>query len=455
MIPCSAIALLLVAAPAVEPQVLNTRLPVWDTLVIDVNGDGLDDVAAFCADDKSYPLEKDLTVFLASAPGKFLEQASVELALDPAVGTAFFAELDGSAPKEFVAVDSNGASAYRFREDRWETLGHAEFPSLWPTGVREPVFLRDTAYDLNGDGLDEWLAPTPSGYEVRNMIGVVASVPCDVVSAIRTGSSTYITHRLPAYQLFDLPGSDTKALAFLSDEFADFAFGANWAERRRHRIPVQVGDKWDAQVRMEDLNADGFPDLIIAQTEGMVNMRSLTQVYLAKGPFTYPDAPTAAFETRGALTSPVAIDINGDKRLDLVFVNIPLNVRSFFNYFVRGKLTISADVHLYRDGSYPPKPSFRTTLTLDAPDGRQSVAYTMGDYTGDGYVDAAFGRSIAELGIYEGKPNDFLASRPILTFPLPSFGVARSHDIDANGRDDIIIHHPASEHSRRIEIIVF
>ncbi|MDQ1258125.1 MAG: repeat-containing protein [Candidatus Hydrogenedentes bacterium] len=447
------IGLLLAAEPA--HYVLNEDVSIWDVAAVDVNGDGLADVFALCCDEKSDPLRKYVAVHLAEASGAYPAKPSCILKLDPSVGGAFFAETDGAAPKELVAANAEGATVYAFRNGAFETAGQSAFTSLFPSGSQEPLFLKKTAVDLDGDGIDEWLIPAASSYEVRNLGGLVARAGCDVVSEIHGENNLYIAHRLPAYHTFTLEGEAQKGLAFLSDEFADFAHGPGWAEHKRFRIPVDLDEKWEASSKMDDIDGNGFPDLVVNQTRGTVNLQVLTQVYLSSAPFTYPETPTARYEAKGAVTSPELVDVNGDKMLDLMFVRIPFGVTTIVNYFVRGKLTVHVDVHVFDGKTFPEEPTFHTKLSLDAPEGRERVAYTTGDYNGDGRLDVAFGAGADEIDVLTGSPERFISSRPWVTIELPAFGDARTYDLNANKQDDIVLYHPTGDNRKRIEVIVF
>ena len=101
------------------------------------------------------------------------------------------------------------------------------------------------------------------------------------------------------------------------------------------------------------------------------------------------------------------------------------------------------------------EPSFRTHITMEAPEGRERVAYTMGEFTGDGQVDAAMGIGAQKLAVYKGDPKSFLSAKPWKTFNIPAFGVARSEDLDGSGTEDIVLFHPSGDHQKRIEVILF
>lgn len=455
MLALAVVGAIVFGADAPKTFVLTTRLDVWDVAFADLNGDSNKDILAFCADPRSYPLKKSLVAFLADEQGRYQAEPFAELLLDPSVGTAFVAETDGKAPQEVVIMGQSGASVYRLSGSRFELLAESHFSSLYPMGATEPIFLSNSAVDLDGDGIDEWLVPVAGGYEIRNQAGLVTAVPAHVESEIREFGALVIQHRLPTIHTYEQPNTSGKGLAFLSDRFADFSYGPGWTNHYRYQIPLYLDDRWESFARMDDINGDGFPDLLVTQTEGTINLKVQTQIYVADKPFSYPESPTAQFTSKGSFTTPALLDVNQDGRSDVILMSVPLGLRNLINYFFRGKVSVQIDVYLYTDGGFSEKPSFRTHITMEAPEGRERVAYTMGDFTGDGQLDAAMGISAEKLAVYEGDANTFLSAKPWKTFAIPTFGVARSVDLDGSGTDDIVLFHPSGDHKKRIDIILF
>lgn len=443
------------ASPAPVHHVLHADTNVWDVTAQDMNNDGVKDIFAVCCDPKSDPQRKFVAVYLADASGAYPARPSFRINLDPAVSTLFFAEVDGASPMELVAAHASGATVYQFKDNAMGPLSTCEFASIFPVGSEEPIFLKKTAQDLTGDGKDEWLIPTPAGYDIRNADGSIAKVNCHVVSEIRPGSTLYIMHRLPACHVFELEGQSQKSLAFLSDKYADFAYGDAWREQKRFRIPLNLDQKWEAASRMDDINLDGLPDLVVTQTKGSVNLQVLTQIYLASAPFTYNEKPSMTFETKGDIASPELKDVDGDKDLDLVFVRIPFGVTTFVNYFVRRKVSARVDVHLFDGKTFPEDPTFESKFTLDAPEGREQVAYTVGDFNGDGRLDVAIGEGANNLVVRTGSKDAFISSKPWVEMQIPTFGDADATDLNGDGREDILLFHPATDLYNRIEVLIF
>lgn len=428
---------------------------VWDVAVGDINADGRSDILTLCCDKDSYPLQKFIAVFLADERNSYASAPSFTVPLASSIGCAFLAEVDGKPPAEIVAGDVEGCTVFRWQGDRVEEVLKSSFVSLLPGGCKEPVFLKDAAKDLDGDGVDEWLIPASSGYQVRTAETFRCTVPCDVISQIHGGESLRIMYRLPSHHAFVIAGEPQKGLAFLSDEFADFFHGDNWREHQRFKIPMNLEEKWEASAQMADIDGNGLPDLVVTQTKGTINLQVLTHIYLAAGPFTYPDTPTAVLEAKDAIASPLLEDVNGDGKRDVLIVKIPFGIRTFISFFIRRKLGVEVDVHLFTGRGFAVKPDFSETISLDAPEGREKVAYAMADFSGDGRLDVAFGMGAEKLAIHTGTPTQFVSSRPWVELALPTFGVARPENLNGNAAKDLILFHPAGEHQSRVEVVIF
>lgn len=449
------VASLVLSAEPYQAYVLNTEAPIWNVAPHDVTGDGKAELFVACCDERSYPLKKLVAVFIADDAGGYPAQASLTIDLEPSISTLFFAEVDGKPPVELVGVDAEGATVFEFKEGRFAPGPKPRFSSLLPSGAKQPLFLNNAAEDLNGDGIDEWILPVPSGYEIRTPSQALSRVACDVVSEISEYDGVYIQYRLPACHPFSLPGETQKCIAFLSDEFADFAHGKDWSENTRFKIPLNLEDKWQASAYMSDIDANGMPDLVVTQLKGTINLKAVTQVYLSNGLFTYSTAPSATFEADGAVSSPIVADVDGDGKRDLVFMTVPLGVKNILNFFIRKKVSARVEVYLFKDGAFPSKPTFAESVLLDAPEGRERVAYALGDFNGDGRMDAAFGQSADKMAIRTGSAEQFVSPRPWVVLDLPSFGTGQAFDLNGNKAQDLVLYHSGGNNKKRLDVVVF
>ncbi len=438
-----------------QHTLLTAQRPVWDILTADLNGDGFKDILAYCSNEEADVPDKELQIFLANAHGRFDVAPPIRYPLPPENGTAFTSEVDGKPPREVVLLAGSGAQVLRLEGKTLVETSRMEFVSILPTGSREPVFLRDAAEDLDGDGRDEWLLPIPEGYGVFGNGQQLATLPAPTSSELRDYSNFQISNRLPAVSTFALPEQPQRAIALLSDARADFAYGQNWSTQAQYTIPRRLDERWDSSASLQDVNGDGWLDLMVTSTSGTVNLKTETQIYLATGPFEYPAKPTAARTSSGSFTSAALRDTNGDEKLDLVFISIPIGLGNIVNYFIRKKVTVEAAVYEFGPKGFSEKPSRRADLTLDAPDGRERSAYAMADFDGDGYLDACVGTGSETMSFYRGSSKEFLSSSPWIKLPMPTFGIVRTGDLDGNGRDDLLLIHPGGANEKRIEVVMF
>ena len=447
---------LLFSANGPAPHVfeLDTQLGVTDIAVEDVNNDGQGDIFAVCADETAPEPTRHVAVFLGELNGGYPAESSFTLALDAAAGSLFFAEVDGQPPRELIVVDDAGGTVYRFNGNTFAVAAAPRFKSLMPRAVAAPPFL-DIVKDLDKDGRDEWLIPVADGYEIRAADGLLARVPCAVHSDVRKGRGLAVSHDFPAVDSFVQLGCDREGLVFLSKTFAEFAAGEDWRQRTRYELPLRPQEQWEAEAQLADVNEDGLPDLILNQTRGTIKVTVVSEVYIASGAGAYPATPTNTFECQGAITNPLVKDIDGDGRQDLLLVSVPFNLKTFMALFLLNNITVHVDTHVFNGVGYANEPTFSQNISLEAPDEKRQIAYTMGDFNGDGRQDVAFGTRGDEIVIHTGGEDRFLSNRPWTRISIPAYGKARTYKLDDGPADDLIIFHPKAENKHHIEVVVF
>ncbi|MFP4173445.1 MAG: FG-GAP repeat domain-containing protein [Candidatus Hydrogenedentota bacterium] len=456
---CLFAALLVTMGAGAQPQVLTltTQYDIWNIATEDLTGNGREDILAVMSDEESDPLIKQVAVFLAMDEGGYPGEPSFVLDLDPRIGNLFLADVDGEAPRELVVTHSQGATVHQWADGGFEVLAEPEFMSILPQGSKRPRFLEDVAVDLMGDGRDEWLIPMPTGFAVRNVDGHIADIRAEVQTVARGSGDRGVTIRydFPAFQPFDIREHEHKGMAFLTDEHAEFAYGPNWRQHHRFRLPRKLDDRWQSDAQLMDINDNGLPDLVVTQTQGTVNMTAQTQIYFAEDQLRYPREPSALFESEGAFATPVLVDVNGDGRKDVVHLKVPYSIGSFVSYFLRGRLTVNAEVYLCEEDGFDTSPAYTGSFPVQAPEDRRNLVYSLGDFNGNGRKDVAYGVGENELAVYTGGEDEFLSSQPWVSVEVSPYGEAVSEDLTGNGHDDIMIHDPDSEQSKQIRVVLF
>ncbi len=440
-----------------EPTVcvLAPGAPVWDVAAADLTGDDRAEILALCSSTEEASPQKYLAVFVADAAGHYPKTPSNVLPLEPSSGALFLAEADGKPPVELIVTSAQDIEILAYRAGEFAPLTAQRFDSLLPGNLNRPVFLEDIAMDFDDNGADAWLIPVASGFEVRDLDGKIGAVSCDVESDISGAKSITVSHHFPARELVEQPGWPRKGLAFVTGDAVDFAYGEDWSSHNRFKIPAQREEKGDRKALLSDLNSDGLPDLIVTETKGNVSVRVLTEIYMAQPSLTYSEQPSAVFTAKGVITSPWITDVDSDGRRDLVFLKFPFGLRNFVNYFLRNKVTIQIEAYMCGDEGLSPEPQFHESLTLNAPEDRRNIAYTSGDFNGDGWLDTAFADAAGCLVVHTGSPKKLVSDRPWQAIQVPAYGLARPYHLNDNANEDIVIIHPDTEEEKAVHVLLF
>lgn len=171
-----------------------------------------------------------------------------------------------------------------------------------------------------------------------------------------------------------------------------------------------------------DFNNDGKPDLIeCCNTSTQMVFRQ------GNGDGTFK-APTVAFATPVALDSPVAVDVNGDGKLDIVAI-ADLNPPP-----PPGSGTFSLMVFLGNgDGTFQAPKTFTTAQT--------PVSVIVGNIFGDGHPDIAVNENSSTIELFRNDGNGAFTSEKTINMgggPLAEMNLAGG-DLNGNGFMDLVV----------------
>jgi hypothetical protein len=447
--------ILLQVALAIEPihQTLSAPRDVWDVTAQDLNDDGKLDLVALYGERDASVDKKGLCVYIAKSTGGYAKQATFDFPLDENTGNVFFAKRDGRS--QLVVTTKDGATQYKYNGDTFVESREYSFSTLLPMHTREPVFLRYISHDLDGDDSDEWILPVVDGFDVWGNDQNLAHLDADIFSETFGYKGMNVTHRIPAVLVFERPGESRKALGVVGERGVVFYYGDNWETSKRYDLPEQSKEQWDRFATLADINNDGNPDLMVSSTKGTANIEVRIEIFLADGNLKYPAKPTFEYTTKGGLATPILMDVNNDEKLDIIVRGFPISLRNIANYLFRKKITMKIDMHLFKNTTFSKKPSYTSNISSEVSEGREENAHTYGDFDGDGKKDIATSTRSDTLSIFTHSKGRAINSRAWKTIKVHTFGVARISDLDANGKDDIVIYHPRGDHQKEIDIIRF
>ncbi len=206
-----------------------------------------------------------------------------------------------------------------------------------------------------------------------------------------------------------------------------------------HEIEVPgdgVDQDCDGQDACRDLNCDGWPDIVFAQTDLDGNYSTDSVIYLGSATG-YSSAATWLVPTVGAMGADAG-DFDQDGYMDLVFAS------------VQDGEDREIDSYVYYGGPDGFTPKRRTALpTIGCADP------TAADLDGDGWVDLVFSNRYRggtpstdtysnDSYVYWGGAEGYSTERRL---GLPTIGAARSRvaDINRDGRNDVVFANGVTE----------
>ena len=465
------------AAPAEPAQMytLEHQGVLADVAVSDINGDGCGDVCALAVRD-SKTEGTWLSIYLSRPDGTYPDTPDCRHELPATIGGVFFAETDGAPPLELVAVDTAGAYVLALRGTALASIAQPRFMSLFPAGLLFPRFLENQVVDIDRDGIHEWLVPLPHGYALRAPDQELVTIGCHVMGAVAhdSASRTHLRYDFPGVVPFPWESEVHQALAFINSHTVEFVRGPDWDQLVTTAIPFKAPPghpaekpsgayadtfpkppKPAAHAELHDLNGDGLPDLLVTEAEGTVNVETRTRIYFAQPGCLFPEEPDMQFVKPGAYAQPTVIDVNGDGLDDVFFFELSFGLKSMVSYFVREKITLRLEAYLNSPEGFNTAPDYQSKFTLDAPDDSRTGVLALGDFTGDGRMDAAFSLDGRRLGVFEGRGKELIAQKPAAEFDIPPYGTAKTCHLDENPRRDLVVFEPGRNGARQIHALVF
>lgn len=384
----------------------------------DVNGDGRDDLVVPAAD--------GFRVFVQTGDGAFADPVTV------------------GPPAELARI--YGADGYRF--DPWSRSRIHEI-------------------DYDGDGRRDLAFWNGDRFEVRrqNRRGVFSA-----------DAETFTTD-----------------VAFDSDDLSWLAAGD------------MRGSVLDA---LTDVNGDGVADLVIASLRGrrLADKRSAVEVHFGArspaGGIAFGRVPDTVIGSDGVQLGMQRHDLDRDGQLDMMVTTIGTELlrgtlfRRFAG-FMGGEIHLHLEFFRMDDGHYPDAPDARRRVDLQYPGAHRGPGWVpldmalrgtaherrlaetthprafntpvrVGDVNGDGRADLLVGRDRGEppgprrhaddsLQVFIGVPGpDLFSLQPHeVVVALPEDGeYVWLTDLDGDGRQDVVMHHPAAEEPHRVTVLM-
>ena len=460
--------------------------PVADLAAVHVDGDG----------------DRRLRIF-SFVDGDW--SPAVETTLRPDVSFVDVADIDG---RDRLIVYGGGRLTWFDSESATERELTAVTSDFSPPDRSEVPHV-DITRDVNGDGRDDLVVPHGHGFHV--LVQMSGGRFADPVMVGRTtgldrvyGADGYryrpwkeggrvheidydqdgrtdlvfwnddhfVVHLQDEGGLFPAKASTTftTEIRFASD---DPAFLAAPQEVRRRRRDHQLTGATTGRVlqSLTDMNGDGVADLVVFSLE----IRSMWSVHFAQevhfgaptpdgGTVFSPDVGTA-IQSDGLPFGLGPHDFDHDGPVDMMSTTMKFGVFRFVGMVGRAMATRSVRMHLefYRmeGGAYPDRPNATRKIKGHAPgvSGEKGIFHPsvlIGDVNGDSRSDLLVQKGPEELRVYLGVAGpELFARRPQeVTVAMPNEEYTWLVDLNKDGKQDILMHHPSTTEAHRVTMLV-
>jgi hypothetical protein len=216
---------------------------------------------------------------------------------------------------------------------------------------------------------------------------------------------------------------------------------------RRISEKDHVRGSGSVRTAVTDLDADGRADLVVTHVaEGLLAARSDTTLHRNRGGSWNLSEPDQTFSVKGGFSTEELVDLDGDGRVELVSVRIPLGVLELVEMLV----TRSVDVHVAvrragRTTPFASAPSFERKLSvpfsMETFRPRGFVGNVASDWNDDGLRDLVLSGDGHAVEIHLGAPERPFATRATRQ-ELDTEGSLVAADLDGDRLQDFVIFDP-------------
>jgi len=203
--------------------------------------------------------------------------------------------------------------------------------------------------------------------------------------------------------------------------------------------------------QVQDINDDNITDMIVrfTQSSGVLERVNDYEVYLGKnidGQLTFADEPSSTIKAEGTLTGLEFIDIDNDKKLEVMLAGFDIGLSQIIGALLSG--SIDQDVYVFKmdendNFSKDLKIAKEVELNFSISSGTSgSPVVKLADINGDQRQDLVLSDGDDALKVYYGVDDKKLFSKKALKYKvtLPKQGnMLISDDLNGDGKDDLLI----------------
>jgi hypothetical protein len=356
----------------------------------------------------------------------------------------------------------------------------------WSSSPKTQIF-----QDLNGDGDDEFLMPSFSGWEVAaskngefKSLQTIGPLP----RMSYRDNIEYVGYRSNSPFLIDANIDGMTDLAFwisgkfsvhLQKNYGLFNEEAITLDAKLNDVlgdyfQIDLGENPDNREGtsrlldgVEDVDGDGLKDLILKniKAEGIFGWESQYEIYRGvndnTGWLSFESVASSTIETKGYQLSNNYSDLTGDGKQEFVITSVDIGVGTIIKALLTRSVSTDVSIYKMEAQKFEEKPSISKTVSVsfDFSNGELLVpAVLSADINGDGLKDLLVQRGTDTLLVYLAeKSSQLFSKRSIkLKLELPkSRDGFLIEDLNSDGRDELILLLAQSTENPHISVINF
>jgi len=444
--------------------------------LVDLDGDGRQDLLQFVIFELPPDERRVLQVHLQRPDGEIPAATDFEGPLPEGSVAYDFADLDGEPGVELILLRPDGLEILSFARPADGPLGPRSRRLAVPGGRTLGVALDERGFDrvaiANDDfGDGPWLVVP--GLAETFLFGPGGALRGRIDSGARANyfiqppgptfgeSDIQLFLDAPRISVGDVNGDGRPDIVAsgrhqlrVFERRADGSFPQDpdrTIALRRVTYEDHIRGSGSVRAVARDVDGDGLLDLLLSLTTGgVMDARADSSLYMNRDGRWNLDRPDAVFESPRTLSADQLVDLDGDARLELVRVGIPMGIFDLVEIFVQRALDVHVAVYpLPGTGATaapagakaPPKPAFELELglPLDLETSRPagflpSVGH---DVNGDGYLDHLSGADGKRLDVRLGDGTSGFG--PAIRQEMVTEGQLRAGDVDGDGLTDFVL----------------
>jgi len=459
---------------------LKLKGEITNVIVEDLDRDGLKDLVVFHADTSIKTPQRWVTVLWQDKATGFELKRAYELQPGPEAAAMDVGQADGKEGLDLIAICPSGVVYY---PNHGRSFGHQTLLVQKETALAMPsprtLPYVDWVRDWNGDGNDElmlfqfgqalFFTGGKNGPDLNTLqtlalrpwsdILAASGVKGDAASQLDLVSmNTY----LPRVYARDWDGDGRPDLiavgrkditVFIQDERGGYPSSSVrkyevelFTPAEEHFSASPVYPYWPPSLSFSDLDHDGKADLVGQQLIGLLGkMKSKVVLYWGRTGSLSRGKPDMVFTPKNLAVMALVSDLNKDGLEDILIPTLGLSFFTVGRVFATGTFPVELNYYLQtRDHKFSNAPDYVRTLNLvfDLEKFRLAAGIpgVFDDFNGDGFPDAAIGKSKTQLEVIICDNNGkYTNVRESISLPVSSAIMVQ--DLNGDKKADIILNY--------------